>query len=360
MSVTDKAKIRAAIIGCGNIAGPYTQDLRASRQVELVGMTDLDPSRSDTLASKYACQVYPTMAELLADETLDLVVNLTSHQAHRNVTRACLEAGKHVYSEKPLAMTAAEAQELVAIAHQRGLRLGCSPFTFMGEAQQTAWKWIRDDRLGTIRVVYAEVNWGRIETWHPSPESFYEVGPLFDVGVYPLTLLTTIFGPARRVLSYGRTLKPERLTKSGAHFRVGSPDFAVTMVELASGVVARLTTNFYVTQQSKQAGIEFHGDQGSLYLSSWQRFDAGVEFAEFGQPFSPVPLLKDAYPGTPWGFGVLEMADAILEGRPHRASGEQAAHVVEILCAAAESMQNERPVEITSSFSPPEPMGWAV
>src|SRR6185295_17646095 len=136
----------------------------------------------------------------------DIVINLTVHHAHYQVTKRALEAGKHVYSEKPLALTSSEARELVTLAASRGLRLGCSPSTFLGEAQQTAATVIRSGRLGPVRAVYAEVNWGRIETWHPAPAPFYDVGVLVDVGVYPLTLLTAFLGPARRVQASGGLL----------------------------------------------------------------------------------------------------------------------------------------------------------
>jgi predicted dehydrogenase len=352
-------KLGVAIVGCGNIADPYAKDIHAYAQTELVGVADLIVEKAEDLATRYGCQVYPSLTALLEDEAVELVVNLTTHHAHKAVVAQCLEAGKHVHSEKPLALTHEDAQGLVELAQRKGLRLGCSPFTFMGEAQQTAWQLVRAGRLGAVRVAYAEVNHGRIESWHPAPGPFYDVGALYDVGVYPLTLLTAIFGPARKVLAHGKVLYPDRVTKQGHAFHIETPDFVVALVELENGTLVRLTTNFYVGHHSKQSGIEFHGDLGSAYLSSWQRFDAVVEFAQFGQTYEPIPPLKEPYPGTEWGRGVLDMADAIAQDRPHRATGEQAAHVVEILCAATESMRLQRPVEVYSSFTPPAPMDWA-
>jgi predicted dehydrogenase len=178
--------------------------------------------------------------------------------------------------------------------------------------------------------------------------------------VYPLTLLTALFGPARQVMAYGKTLYPDRVTKTGVPFHISAPDWVLVMVELASGPVIRLTTDFYVGQNSKQAGIEFHGDLGSLYLSSWQIFNARVEFAPFGEQYETVPLLREPPRGTPWGRGVAEMAESMIEGRPHRATGEHAAHVVDILCAAVESMQINQPVAVRSPMAPPAPMDWAL
>jgi predicted dehydrogenase len=296
---------------------------------------------------------------MLADEEIELVVNLTIHHAHYEVTKQCLEAGKHVHSEKPLAMRYEEAKELVELAQQRGLRLSASPFTVMGEAQQTAWKLIREGKLGKVRLVYAESNWGRIEVWHPEPTPFYEVGALFDVGVYPLAILTAMFGAAQQVWAYGTILKRDRVTKRGVPFQIEVPDFMVTMLEMANGITIRLTTNFYVSQKGQQAGIEFHGDAGSLYLPSWHMFNAAVQFAEFDKPYEPVELCKEPFNGLHWGYAVRDMAYALANGRPHRASGEQAAHVVEILCAATEAMKTGKPIRLRSTFTPPEPMEWA-
>jgi predicted dehydrogenase len=218
---------------------------------------------------------------------------------------------------------------------------------------------MREGRLGEVRLAYAEVNWGRIESWHPAPQSFYAVGPLYDVGVYPLTILTAIFGPVQRVTAYGKVLYPDRKTKTGDPFSVTTPDFAVSLLDMASGAAVRLTTNFYVGHHNKQTGIEFHGDEASLYLSNWHSFDAPVQFSMFGENYEDVPHLREPSKGTPWGRGVWEMATAILEDRPHRFTGAQAAHVVEVLDAATRSMTEGCPVEVTSTFTPPEPMAWA-
>lgn len=353
--------MKLGIIGTGNIAGSYAQDFANYAEIELVGVADVDHTRAEKFAADHNTRVYASPDALIADKSIELVVNLTSHFAHKKISEAALEAGKHVYSEKPLATTFEDAQALVALATEKNLRLGCSPFTLMGEAQQTAWKLIREGRAGKIRVAYAEVNWGRIESWHPAPGPFYEVGALFDVGVYPLTILTALFGPAKRVLSYGSVLHPDRVTKEGIPFHIATPDWAVTVIDLADGTVVRLTTDFYVSNQtSKQRGIEFHGDLGSIYLESWQHFGAAVEFAEFGKPFEPVPYLREPKePKTPWGLGVHEMVTAIQAGRPHRFTGQQAAHVTEILTAAALSMRLGQPVDVESSFPPPTPMEWS-
>jgi predicted dehydrogenase len=349
------------IVGTGNIAGGYARDALTHPEIRLVAATDLDPSRAAAFAEANGCRAHASLDDLLADDAVDIVINLTVHQAHFDVTKRALEAGRHVYSEKPLALSAGEARELVDLARDRGLRLGCSPSTFLGEAQQTATALIRSGRLGTVRAIYAEVNWGRIETWHPAPAPFFEVGVLVDVGVYPLTLVTTMLGSARAVQAWGWDLKPDRIALDGTPFRIGSPDLIVAAVELEGGAILRLTASFYVGRPAQlTGGLEFHGDDGSLAIGSFQDFDATVEVGPYGGAYEPVALVRPPFRGTAWARGVAEMAAAIAEGRPHRASAEQAAHVVDILDAAATSMrEGGRRMPIASSVVPPPLMPWA-
>ena len=349
------------IVGTGNIAGPYARDILTHPQIRLAAATDLDAAKAEAFGAEHGCPIHGSLDELLADPSVDIVVNLSIHHAHYEVTKHALEAGRHVYSEKPMALRASEAQELVALAASRGLRLGCSPSTFLGEAQQTAAALIRDGRLGQVRAVYAEVNHGRIEAWHPAPVPFFDVGVMVDVGVYPLTIVTSILGPARSVRAWGWELMPDRTTVGGTPFRIGSPDLIVAAIELDDGAVMRLTSSFYIGEPAKNGeGIEFHGDDASLALGNFEKADATVELGSYGESYEPVAPARPPFRGTAWARGVADMADAIAEGRPHRASAEQAAHVVEILEGAAASMaEGGRRVDIRSSFSPPELMPWA-
>lgn len=358
--MTTPQKIHVAIIGCGNIATRYAEQIATYPHVQITGFQDLAADRARAFAEQYKVRAYETIAEVLADPQVDLVVNLTIHHVHAAVIRQCLEAGKHVHSEKPLALDVPTARGLVALAESRGLRLSCAPITYMGEAQTTAWNLIREGKAGTIRVVYAEVNHGRIETWHPNPEPFYDVGILGDVAVYPLTLLTSFFGPVRRVTAFQRLIYPHRVTKEGRPFSITTPEFALAMLEFDEGRLARLTANFYV-EGSKQGGsLEFHGDLGRIYLESFQNFAAGVEFGLYGQPYEKQPLVR---PLTGWatefGRGVDEMATAMLENRPQRATGAQAAHIVEVIDAIGRSSSAGTPLEVTSNFVRPTPVDFA-
>jgi predicted dehydrogenase len=352
--------VRLGIVGCWNIAGRYAERIVAAAELELVAATDALDGRAEALVAEHGGVAHASLEALLSDERVDAVVNLTGTTAHVEVSRAALEAGKHVHSEKPLATRYADARALVELADERGLGLSSSPATLLGEAQQTMWKLVRDDRIGTVRVAYAEANWGRIESWHPSPATIHAAGAMSDVGVYPIAILTAIFGPARSVTSYATTLVPERVDKFGAPFTIEEPDLTVAVLELAGGVVARVTASFYVGP-GYQRGIELHGDDGILWLPTWGEADARLQVADTGNAdhYEPVELLRPAYHGIEWSRPLVDLAEAVAEGRRPRASGEHAAHVVEILDAIERSRSEGGPVEVTSTFAPPAPYEWA-
>jgi len=333
--------------------------LKAYQEIEIAGVADLSVPVAETFAKEHGCRAYPSVEALLGDGAVQVAVNLTPQQAHRDVIAACLRAGKHVFSEKPLAMTVAHARELVDLAERAGLRLGCAPSTFLGEAQQTAWKCVREGRLGTVRLVYVDQNHARIEKWHPAPVPFFQAGPLFDLAAYPLVFLTSVFGPVRRVQATGTTLCPERVDVDGKPFRVEAPDCIVAIIELSSGPLVRLTANYYVDESKKQNGIELHGDDASLHVTDEYSFNAGVSLAAYGEEYAPVALLQEPYQGVEWGRGLRDLVAAIAEDRPHRATGRQEAHIVEVICAAHESLASGQPVEVRSDFDPPPPMPWA-
>jgi predicted dehydrogenase len=353
-------KIGVAIVGCGNIAGPYAKDIKTYSELDLRGVSDLDMAKAQAFAAEHDTQVYDSLEALLADPAVDIVVNLTIHHAHHHVITQIIHAGKHVFSEKPLALNYVDARGLVALADEKGVRLGCAPTTLLGEAQQTAWQHIRDGKLGTVRVCYAEVNWGRIESWHPNPVPFYDIGVLPDVGVYPLTILTSMFGAVRRVTAYAKLLYPQRVTKEGVPFEITTPDMVIAALEHESGVLTRMTCDFYVhSENTRQNGIEFHGDAGSLLMESWLASNSKLFTSNFGEELAELPLLHPQEEYIRWGRGLHDMALALRDGRPHRMRGEIAAHICEILEATKQAYQTERPVQIESSFTAPTPMEWA-
>lgn len=354
--------LRLGIVGTGAISGAYAAHIGEQPTLSIIAATDLDDERSAAFCAEHGGVAVPTLDELLRLD-LDVLVNLTVPSQHYSVTRAALEAGKHVHSEKPLAPSGELAWKLVQLAEERGLRLSCSPFTLMGEAQQTAWKLIRAGSIGQVRAVYAETDWGRIETWHPAPRPFYAVGPVADVGIYPLSVVTGMLGPVRQVTAVGRTLLPERSTSDGAQFRLERPDTYFVVLDLEQGAVVRLTSSFYTGKQSKgHAGVAFHGDTGSLWLDDSMMFDASVKLAPIGddEVHSPVRLVRSSPPSFDWSRGLAELGAAISEGRPHRASGAHAAHLVDVLSAIDRSVETGgAPIAVSSSFPAPLPMPWA-
>lgn len=355
-------KLGVAIFGVGHVSGRYADQIRRYKGVELMGVASRRAARAQEFATSRGLRAYASLDELLADPAVDIVVNLALHTVHAEITARCLRAGKHVHSEKPLAMTHADARDLVSLAGRRGLRLSCAPVTFLGEAHQTAWKLIREGTIGRVRVVYAEVNHGQIERYHPTPEPFFEVGPLWDVGVYPLMALTAFFGPVRKASGFGRILLRDRVAKGGRKFRIKTPDFALALLEFKDGPLVRLTANFFVDRDASKGGgsIEYHGDAGRIWVGDFQLFDAPVECAIRQGKYTVVPPLRSPFHGIELGRGVEDLTEAIREGRPHRATGAHAAHIVEVIEAIQRSIaMNGRSVAVKSRFTPPEPMPWA-
>jgi len=354
----NQKKLGTVIVGCGNIANAYADQIKAYANVNVLGFYDLAPERAETFVAKNGGKVYARLDDVLADKAVELVVNLTIHHAHVEVITKCLEAGKHVHTEKPLAMNYADAKKLVSLARRKRVRLSSAPSTFLGEAAQTCARLLREGKLGDLRLAYAEMNHGRIESWHPNPDPFYQVGPVWDVAVYPLGIWAAFCGPMRKVTATGRILMPERKTKEGKPFTVSTPDYVTAIIEFESGMIARLTANFYALA-SKQSGMEFHGSTGSLYLGSTFIFNSAVELALPGEGYKPVPLVRPGFNGVEFARGVEDLVDAVANKRPHRCSAGMAAHVVEVIQAIHTSVAKGRSVAVKSRFEQPDKMPWS-
>jgi len=326
-------------------------------EVKLLGFNDIDQGRAEECAKKYGGKVYPTLDEVLADTEVEIVVNLTIFQVHAEVIRKCLEAGKHVHTEKPISMTSEESWGLVKLADEKGLRFSSSPITYMGEAQDAAWSVLQSGKLGTVRLAYAEVNHGFIEVWHPNPEPFYNLGVIWDVAVYPLTLLTAFFGPVKRVLGYSRILKKDHVKMNGEPFFITTPDYYLGILEMESGVTCRLSANFYAKMSYQGGSLEFHGDEGRLKLGDFQNFHATVEFGEYGKPYKKVAHNGvGAEKHIEFSRGVQDMAQSILEDRPLHSSASHAAHVIDTIVALLKSIETGGFIEVESDFVAPVPM----
>lgn len=355
--------LRIAFIGCGNISGPYGECVsKRPRELRIVGAFDDLTERALAFTSKYGGKVYPSMNALLDDPEIELVVNLTIHTAHAAVTRRALLAGKHVHSEKPLATNRTAGREVVELARKKRLLLSCSPFIILGDAQQALWKAIRDDRIGKVIAVNAEMFWGRIERWHPHPVAFYSpgAGPMLDVGCYPLNVLTSILGPVAEVRGLAKITMPNRVIQSGPNagkkFRVTTPDTVFGLLTFANGAIGRLTTTF-APWRSNQSGLEIHGTKGSLSLANTSGFDAAVRSAVYPDPeWKDVRLSRKPYKGMDWSRGVRDAAQAIRKGRPSRVSGAQAFHILDVCLGILEASRLGRPVRIKSRFDQPRPV----
>jgi predicted dehydrogenase len=359
--MSDFEPMRTVVVGCGDISQGYGNSLKTRPdRIKIVGACDVDSDRAKAFVEKYGGKVYGNLSEVTADQDVELVVNLTSHLAHAEVSAAALLAGKHVHSEKPLAATREDGKHLLDLAEKHGVRLSCSPFTFLGEAQETARKAIRDGVIGKPLITYAEMNWARIEEWHPNPAGFYHTGagPMLDVGVYTLTVLTTILGCVTRVLGDAAIHLPERTIaqgpQAGKTFRVTTPDQVTGFLTFASGAKARVTASFL--GYSRQGGVEFHGEKGTLILSGSHNFNATVEIRTGrDSEWQTVPYIAEPFGGVQWGLALFELAESVRTGTPQRCTGQQAYHVLDICLSILDSAEQGRPVSVESTFSPPPP-----
>ena len=326
--MTVHTEVDCAFVGAGSVAERYAAGL-AESSLRLVATCDHDSERADALATSVGdAAAYTDLETMLGAESAPLVVNLTSHGAHATVTRTCLEADRHVFSEKPLALDAERATDLVALAAERGLGLGCAPENHLADAQRHARTLATEGRLGPVRFVSATANVGHVREWHDRPDSFLAVGPLFDGAVYPLSLLVAWFGRVERVrradaLDVWPGDRPE-----GA----ASPHLEATL-EFADGPVVALRTSFYVDHRGREFyGLELHGDDGTLYLDDTGALAADrdavtVRGGDREPTVAPHPRPRRERPHT---AGPGRLARAIERGRPSRASARRAAHVVAV------------------------------
>lgn len=365
MTTIEYEPVRLAIVGCGNIAAGYGKSLQTRpEKVKIMGAFDVDVPRAQEWVNTYGGRVYRTYEEVLADPDVELVVNLTSHHAHADITCQALAADKHVHSEKPLAANLEDGKRILDLAEQHSRRISCSPFTFLGEAQQTFLKAKQDGIIGKVYAAYSEMNWDRIERWHPNPVGFYQpgAGPLLDVGVYALTVMTTVLGPVKRVRGLGATVSPNRTIGSGPNkgqtFEVKTPDLVVGLLEFETGTVARLTASFFVGRGSKQGpATELHGDTGSLVLTNNHNFDGAVEhYDRETNEWREIPLIRSPYKGVEWGRAIFDLADSLRTATPQRVTGRQAYHVLEIALGILKSGEDGSTVQIQSRFDPPAPL----
>ena len=347
VKILDSPAVNAAVIGCGNIAKTYLEQLRQFRPLRLTGFFDADQDRSRAYAGQFGGRSYTSEAELLADPSVELVINLTIPSAHFDITARALRAGKHVFSEKPFAPTWQQARELTELARTHGVLLASAPITYLGEAQEQALAVVASGQLGTVCLGYAELNQGPIESWHPAPESFYQVGIAWDVGIYPLTLLTCALGSVVGVEAIGRILKQDRERSDGKPFKVTTPDWILAVIEFACGTFVRLSANYFATGNRQGTSVELHGDKGQLFLGSSYMYDAVVERKLAGREVEDLTPAR-SFQGIDFSRGVKEMACLIRTGESRLAPLGVAEHVIDVLEAIDISLKEGRSISVKS------------
>jgi predicted dehydrogenase len=353
-------RYRVGIIGCGKISAAYFKGCREFPILDVVACADLLPERARAQAEEFAIPRALTPEELLADTAVELVVNLTIPAAHHAVARAAIAAGKHVWSEKPLAVERAEGEELVSAAAAAGVLLGCAPDTFLGGGHQTCRKLLDDGWIGTPLHAVAFMAGPGHESWHPNPAFYYQPGggPMFDMGPYYLTALVQLLGPVRSVTGLTRITHPERLITSeprrGERITVEVPTHVQGLLQFASGAQAAIITSFDV-QAHHLPRLEIYGSEGSLAVPDPNGPGGPVALGRVREEWEPVPL-SHGYTATSRGIGVADMAYALRTGRPQRAGGELALHVLDIMHAIHEAAATGRHVDLITTCERPAPL----
>lgn len=363
--------------------------LRYHPSLELAGVFDCRLDHARHFAAHYQVACYQSLEELLADERIEIVVNLTNPRSHFAISKAALEAGKHVYSEKPLAMDFAEAEALVKLAAARSLQISSAPSSLLGTSAQTLWRALRTGAIGQPYLVYAELDDGLIhrinykrwitESGSPWPAlDEFETGCTIEHAGYYVSWLTAFFGPAKTVTAFSSCLITDKQTEKP--LQVNAPDFSVGCIEFASGVVARLTCSIVADHNHRFTII---GEQGNLSLDEGWHYHSPVyqQKTKLNRRREMIPLLstllghgrqripfaqdpnplykKRTFPPADVSIGIAELASAIAEKRPSRLSAAHALHINEIVLTLQNPQVMGSPRVLQTTFSPIEPMPWA-
>ncbi|HEV8633681.1 MAG TPA: Gfo/Idh/MocA family oxidoreductase [Chloroflexota bacterium] len=369
------APTKIGILGCGVISGIYIETAQKHAAIECAAVADVNPAAARHRADQYGIARALTPEELLADPAVEVVVNLTPNRLHGAVGLRILEAGKHLYSEKPLAVYREESQRLLAAASSAGLRVGNAPDTFMGGAWQTARKAIDDGLIGRPFAACAAFHGRRSSAISEGPrretaptrstapgttsffatEAFkYGVTVAFDMGPYYLHALINLLGPAARVSGATKKVFDEAL-RFGSRLPVEAPTHVTGLIELANGAVCQLlvSSDVYGTGLPH---LEVYGTEGSLRCPDPNAFPGPVYLRRPGSAELVELECRHGYNQDSRGIGVADMAVAVRNGRPHRASGEMGAHVVDILNALHESADQGRRIELSTTCPRPAPL----
>lgn len=351
------APLRVGMIGLGVISKQYFESLERLPGLKLVAVADINEARAAEVAAERGIDARPVDG-LLASDDVDAVINLTIPAAHVEIGLRALAAGKHVFAEKPLGLTTAEARPLIE-AQAGGLRLGCAPDTVLGTGIQTARRVIDDGMIG--EALGASVHWSAPghERWHPAPGFYYQPGggPLYDMGPYYLTSLVHLLGPIARVSGVARRSTRERVIATGPNAGTVLPvdiDTHITaLLEHKSGVSSTVTVSFEVWA-TRAPKFEVYGSQGTLAVPDPNHFSESVEvFTATSGEWAVVPE-SAGYRNAGRGYGLADMAAAIAAGTPHRASGELAFHVLDIMESILTASASGQVVDLSSMVDRPD------
>jgi predicted dehydrogenase len=354
------SKTKVGVIGCGNISGIYLKRMQELAPLQVAGCADMVMDKATAKAAEHKVPAL-TVEQLLADPTIEIVVNLTVPKAHYAVAMQALKAGKSVYDEKPLAAKREEGKELVTLAKQKKLLVGGAPDTFLGGGIQTCRKLIDDGWIGQPIGATAFMTCRGHESWHPDPEFYYEVGggPLFDMGPYYLTALVFLMGPVRRVTGSARASFTERTITSkpkfGKKVKVETPTHIAGVLDFGSGAIGTILTSFDVWA-AELPRIEIYGSEGSLSVPDPNGFGGPVRIRRPGDKDWREMPLTHGYQENSRGLGVADMARALQTGRKPRASGDLCFHVLDIMHAVHEASAQGAHVILTSTCDQPAPL----
>jgi len=367
------SKTVIGLIGCGNISDAYLRGAARSNAIRVKACSDLRPEAAQAKAAEYGVSAMPVQ-QLLADPEISIVVNLTVPMTHAAVSQQILNAGKHAYSEKPLAANFADGAGLMELSRARNLRVGCAPDTFLGASHQACRRLIDSGAIGVPVGGSAVVMSHGMESWHPNPEFFFKQGggPILDVGPYYITQLVNLLGPVRRAVALGtignatRTVTSEPLKGSTIDVEVLTTVNGV--LEFANGANISLSASWDVWKHNRASPIEIYGTEGTLLgvdpnffgnvprvckpNGDWQ--DVAIGAHPFGIPNRE--MRNGTMQADYRSVGLVDMAMAIRQGRPHRASGDRALHVLEVLEALEVSSRSGQFVSIRSRCDRPEPV----
>jgi predicted dehydrogenase len=351
-------RLGVGIIGCGNIAPIYLENSKKFANLCLIGCADMDPSRARARAEEFETEAFG-VRELIEHPEVDIVINLTVPQAHGPISLQSLEAGKHVYSEKPFGLSREEGQAILKLAAERGLKTGCAPDTFLGSGLQTCRELVDEGAIGRPIAATAFMLGFGPEGWHPDPEFFYAKGggPMLDMGPYYLTALVHLLGSIRSIAGASTKGYMERVIgsgpKKGNKIPVQIDTHLAGTLMFESGVIGTLATSFDV-HAAEVPIMEIYGTEGTLSVPDPNSFGGPVRVWREGD-WTEVPLTR-AYAENSRGLGVADLASAIQNDRPARASGELAYHVLDAMLTFHDLGPSGGNLRLTSAVDRPEPL----